>query len=508
VNTSLPGRRSRSSCTCLLPWQLLVLVVVGLPHAQAGQLGIFEHHADVGDVGLRGSVDFAAASQGYRVTGGGENMWFGTDAFHFVHKQISGDFDLTARISWPQAGGNAHRKACLMIRQSLAADSTYVDAVVHGDGLTSLQFRETAGGATHEVRANVQRPTALRLERHGEFIVMSVGGAEGSFRPSGCARRLMFTDPVYVGLAVCAHDNKVVEEAEFAEVRLTPVTPAAGKPRLNSTLEIVPVASKDRQAIYHSTDHIETPNWSRDGSHFVFNSQGSLFRLAVKGGIPERIDTGAAKHCNNDHGFSPDGTQLVISDQSQLGGQSLIYVLPAMGGAPRLVTSTGPSYWHGWSPDGKTLAYCAERSGKYDVYTIPAEGGVERRLTTAEGLDDGPEYSPDGRKIYFNSDRTGRMQIWCMNPDGSGQEQVTNDEFNNWFAHPSPDGKWLVFLSYGRDVQGHPADQDVRLRLMPVAGGVIQELASLFGGQGTINVPSWSPDSRHVAFVSYYVTNH
>ncbi|MHB1034080.1 MAG: TolB family protein [Pirellulales bacterium] len=493
----------------LRPVQLIAIAIaaVPLPSAQAGEPGIFERYADVGQVGLPGSADFDAARHVYRVKGGGENMWFGTDAFQFVHKQISGDFDLSSRIAWPKAGGNAHRKACLMIRQSLAPDAPYVDAVVHGDGLTSLQFRDTPGGTTHEVRANVQGPAALRLERHGEFIVMSVSGADGKFQHSGCARKLVFTDPVYVGLAVCAHDNKVIEEAEFAEVRLAPVKPPAGKPRLNSTLEIVPVGSKDRQAIYHSATHFEAPNWSPDGSHFVFNSQGSLFRLPVKGGTPERIDTGFAKRSNNDHGFSPDGKQLAISDQSLAGGKSLIYILPATGGTPRPITPTGPSYWHGWSPDGKTLAYCAERGGNFDVYTIPAAGGNERRLTTSAGLDDGPEYSPDGRKIYFNSDRTGRMQIWRMNPDGSGQEPVTSDAFNNWFAHPSPDGKWLVFLSYEKDVKDHPANKDVRLRLMPVAGGPIQELGTLFGGQGTINVPSWSPDSRNVAFVSYHFTN-
>ena len=337
----------------------------------------------------------------YRVTGGGENMWFGTDAFHFVYKPLAGDFDLSAEISWPEAGGNAHRKACLMIRQSLAPDSPYVDAVVHGDGLTSLQFRDTARGPTHEVRANVQGPTALRLERHGPFIVMSVGTADGSFHHSGCARKLEFTDPVYVGLAVCAHDDKVVEEAEFSAVQLASVTPAVGQPQLNSTLEIVPVASKDRQAIYHSTEHFEAPNWSLDGSHFVFNSRGSLYRLPVKGGVPEPIDTGFATRCNNDHGFSPDGKQIVISDQSQADRKSLIYVLPATGGTPKLVTRAGPSYWHGWSPDGSTLSYCAERGGKFDVYTIPAVGGEERRLTTAEGLDDGPEYSPDGKQHLF-----------------------------------------------------------------------------------------------------------
>ena len=167
------------------------------------------------------------------------------------------------------------------------------------------------------------------------------------------------------------------------------------------------------------------------------------------------------------------------------------------------MTPVGPSYWHGWSPDGKTLAYCAERGGEYDVYTIPVAGGEEKRLTTAKALDDGPDYSPDGEWIYFNSERTGLMQIWRMRADGSEQQQVTSDGHADWFPHPSPDGKWVAFLSYEKDVQGHPPNKDVTIRMMPAGGGEIQVLAKPFGGQGTINVPSWSPDSLHLAFVSY-----
>ena len=229
-----------------------------------------------------------------------------------------------------------------------------------------------------------------------------------------------------------------------------------------------------------------------------------MYKLPVNGGTPELIDTGIANRCNNDHGISPDGTQLVISDQSQERRQSLIYVLPIDGGTPRRVTPLGPSYWHGWSPDGKTLAYCAERDGKFDVYSIGVDGGREVQLTNAEGLDDGPDYSADGRYIYFNSERTGTMRIWRMDSDGGNQVQVTNDEeYADWFPHPSPDGKSIVFLSYDGSVKGHPANKDVALRIMPVSGGKPRILAQLFGGQGTINVPSWSPDSKYVAFVSY-----
>jgi TolB protein len=270
---------------------------------------------------------------------------------------------------------------------------------------------------------------------------------------------------------------------------------------IESTLEIVSIETGERTIIYRARQHFEAPNWSRDGEFFIFNSGGRIYTLPVKGGEPRLLDTGSATNCNNDHGLSPDGTLLALSHSPE--DRSLIYIVPITGGEPRLVTPLGPSYWHGWSPDGKTLAYCAERNGNYDVYTIPVEGGEETRLTDAPGLDDGPDYSPDGKYIYFNSERTGTMQIWRMHPDGSEQEQVTFDAYNDWFPHPSPDGKWLVFLSYEPDVKGHPANKDVTLRIMPMEGGEPRVLVNLFGGQGTINVPSWAPDSRHFAFVSY-----
>jgi len=478
----------------------------GLPSVPAGaqDLGIFEAQGDVGRVSHAGSTVFTATDHSYVIAGGGENMWFTNDAFHFVWKKVSGDFALQAAIDWVGAGGNAHRKACLLVRQDLAPGSPYVDVAVHGDGLTSLQFREAANGLTHEIQANVSRPARIGIERRGNAFFMTLPGAESAGAPpTGAFIRVKFTDPVYVGLGVCSHDDKVTEQARFTDVQLHTGGAAGGaKEIVHCALEVVPIGSKDRRVLFHTTDLIEAPNWTKDGKHLLFNSRGHIQKIAVAGGNPERVETGFAQRCNNDHGLSPDGTQLAISDQTR-GGKSLIYIVPANGGEPRQVTPTGPSYWHGWSPDGATLAYCAERNGEFDIYTIPAAGGEEKRLTTSPGLDDGPDYTADGKFIYFNSERTGRMQIWRMRADGSQPEQVTSDEYNNWFAHPSPDGKWLVFLSYDKDVTGHPANKEVRLRLMPLAGGPIQELAHLFGGQGTINVPSWSPDSRSVAFVSY-----
>lgn len=257
--------------------------------------------------------------------------------------------------------------------------------------------------------------------------------------------------------------------------------------------------------------HIEAPNWHPNG-YLIVNSYGKLYKLDLRSKVLSKINTGFAKECNNDHGLSPDKKWLAIShnnraDTSSKPYHSAIYILPVGGGVPRPVTHQTPSYWHGWSTDGKTLAYCAERNGNYDIYTIGIEGGTEKRMTSTEGLDDGPEYSPDGKYIYFNSYRTGHMQIWRMKTDGSQPEQLTFDENSNWFAHPSPDNKYIVFIAYITDEkQSHLFGKQVKLRLMDLKTKQIKDITPVFfGGQGTINVPSWSPDSKKIAFVSYRV---
>ncbi len=466
--------------------------------------GLFEGHADIGDPAQRGSTHYDSAGQSYDVAGGGKNMWFTNDAMHFVWKKVSSDVTLAADIAFEGAGGDPHRKACLLIRQDLDADSAYADAALHGDGLTSLQYRGAKGALTREIQSNVAGPRRLRIEKRGKYVSMSIATGSAPLAPAGGSFRLDLRYPFYVGLGVCAHNDDALETAVFKNVELHEGTvPAAPKPSLISTLETITLASKDRRVVWWTTNLIEAPNWLPDGTNLFFNSKGRIYRIALSGGEPVVIDTAFATRCNNDHGISPDGTQLAISDQSQGNQRSRIYTLPITGGTPKLITETGPSYWHGWSPDGKTLAYCAERNGEFDIYTIPVGGGTETRLTDAKGLDDGPDYSPDGKWIYFNSDRAGRMQVWRMKPDGAEQEQITKDDYNNWFPHPSPDGKSLVFLSYEPDVKGHPENKDVMLRLLSLTDGKIDLLAKLFGGQGTLNVPSWSPDSRKLAFVSY-----
>jgi len=465
-------------------------------------IGEFAGHADVGTVLHAGSVAYDAGTKRYTVSGSGENMWASQDAFQFAWKKVSGRAVISADIAFVGAGKEPHRKAVLMMRQSLDSDSPYVDAAVHGDGLTSLQFRESKGAATHEVQANVIAPKRVRLEWDGKYARLWLGDKKG-WHFSGAAQPIELTGPFYIGIGVCSHNKDVVEQAVFNDVHIGEPAVASGEQKLYSTLETQALASTDRRVCFVTPTHIEAPNWMPDGSALIYNSGGRLYRIPVTGGTPEVINTGFAVKCNNDHGISPDGKLLVISDQSREQGQSLIYTLPIGGGTPKRITPVGPSYWHGWSPDGRTLAYCAQRNGQFDIYTIPAAGGAETRLTDAPGLDDGPEYSPDGRHIYFNSERTGRMQIWRMKADGSDQTQITRDEHNNWFPHPSPDGRRMVFLTYAADVQGHPPNKDVQIRIMDLTNSRIDVLARLFGGQGTMNVPNWSPDGKRIAFVTY-----
>ncbi|MGB2899326.1 MAG: hypothetical protein WBB89_08680 [Candidatus Acidiferrum sp.] len=468
-------------------------------------IGLFEGRGDVGAVPHAGSVEYDAAKRSYTISGSGENMWFATDGFQFAWKKVSGDVKLTADISFVGKGVNEHRKAVLMVRQSLDADSAYADVALHGSGLTSLQYREEKGAATHEVQASVSAPKRLRIEKRGAYFTISLADADGKFHLAGGSTRIALKEPFYVGIGVCSHDKDVVEKAVFSNVELKGAAPVtAAQSTLYSTLEIITVASTDRRVVYVAPERFEAPNWMPDGKNLLFNRNGRIEKIAVTGGTPQIIDTGFAIRCNNDHGISPDGTQMVISDQSQEEEhRSLIYIVPIGGGTPRRITQKSPSYWHGWSPDGKTLAFVGQRNDEFDIYTIPVAGGEETRLTTAKGLDDGPEYSTDGKYIYFNSERTGHMQIWRMRADGSEQEQVTFDDFNNWFPHISPDGQQMVFLTYDASVTGHPENKDVMLRLMSLKDKKISVLAKLFGGQGTINVPSWSPDGRQFAFVSY-----
>ena len=385
----------------LLLWSIIVTPLFAQQYNNS--LGVFQSNSDVGNVKLHGKTVYDSEKQIYTLEGAGANIWYDQDEFQYAWKKIKGDFILTAQVEFLGEGIDPHRKLGWMVRQSLDASSPHVSAVIHGDGLTSLQYRTTLGENMSEKKLGIQSPDVVQLMRKG-------------------------------------------------------------------------------------------------------NSEGLLYTYDLASGKIEQLNTGSATQINNDHAVTFDGQYIGISSNHDPAdkGQSAVYYLPITGGEPVKVTQKTPSYFHGWSPDGKEMAFIGQRNGNFDVYKIPRESGNEIRLTTAEGLDDGSEYTPDGSYIYFNSVRTGTMQIWRMKPDGSDQEQVTHDPLNNWFPHISPDGKWIVFITFGNDVDpsDHPFYKHVFLRMMPISGGKPKVVAYLYGGQGTMNVPSWSPDSRKIAFVS------
>ena len=474
----------------------------------ATKLGIFTQASDVGLVKHAGSSVWDAQLDQYQVSGYGTNMWKETDEFHVVWKKVKGDLILDAQVKFLGAGVDPHRKLGWIVRTSLDADSAYADVAVHGDGLTSLQFRRKAGGLTEQVTSTVKAPDVIRLSRKGAKLTMAVAKFGDELTASEPVE-LDLGDEVYVGLFVCSHNPDAVERGVFSNVRVTLPAPDDFKPYrdyIGSRLETLEVETGRRKVVHTVADSMQAPNWDADGKSLVYNRNGKLYRFAFATGRATEIDTAFAVKNNNDHVLSPDGKLLGISHHSKdHDGQSMVYTVSAAGGTPKLVTAKGPSYLHGWSPDGQSLVYAGARGGDIDIFRVPVAGGEEVRLTTAKGVDDGPEFTPDGKTIYFNSERGGSMQIWKMNADGTGQTQVTDDGFHNWFPHVSPDGKSLVVISYlkGDVTPGeHPFYKRVCLRILPTAGGPPRVLADLYGGQGTINVSSWSPDGKRIAFVS------
>lgn len=499
----------------LLISALLAFSVIAV-FAQQSPIGIFNHHADVGSPKMAGSSSYDEATQTYAVKGAGYNIWFGRDEFQYLYNSLEGDFILTANFEFVGRGTDPHRKVGWMVRTDTTDNAKHISAVAHGDGLTVLQWRLLPGALMRdpedEIFAGKKNFQIIQLERRGNVFTMRAAHPGEPLQVVG-SHTMEMPDEVLGGLFVCSHNETVLEEARVWNVRIDGTVPdsynAYRQGFLGSRMEILNVADGTRKVIHEAPGRFEAPNYFPDGRRLLFNADGYLFSIPVAGGTPEKLNTGFANRINNDHGISFDGKLLAISHHRDglPGGGSTVYVLPLEGGTPKQVTDLTPSYWHGWAPNNKEVVFVGQRNGKtYDLYKININGGKEVKLTsTPEGAHvDGPEYSPDGKYIYFNATYSGTMQLWRMKPDGSNQEQLTFDEYNDWFPHISPDGKWIAFISFPPEVNpnDHPFYKRVLLRLMPTSGGAPRVIAYLYGGQGTINVPSWSPDSRHIAFVS------
>ncbi|MEN8201349.1 MAG: biopolymer transporter TolR, partial [Bacteroidota bacterium] len=484
---------------------LLLVLMSMLPILSTGQFqnpetGFFSRFNDIGTPAIPGSVEYSESLQEYVLTGSGKNIWFAEDNFSFLWKNMEGDFIIQARMNFLGEGSDPHRKAGLMIRKGLSSNAAHVSCVLHGDGLTALQYREKAGADMDEIIFDASGPGVIQLEKKGNIFTMSVAHFGKLYEKHSL--QMPLEDGLQVGLFICSHNDAVTEKAKFSNVRIFGTAPDDMVPYeeyLGSLLEVMDVETGQRQILAGAPGSWQAPNWTPDGQTLIFNADGLLYNFDLLTRKPEVLPTDFATRNNNDHVISFGGTQLAISHHAEEdNGRSVVYTLPLEGGTPKRVTPLSPSYLHGWSTDDKYLVYTGRRDGAYNIYRIPVEGGEEIQLTHFETLDDGPEYSPDGKYIYFNSARTGTMQVWRMDTDGGNQTQITYDEYQDWFPHVSPDNKWIVFISYPPEVPAadHPFYKRVYLRLMSVEDLKPRVIGYLYGGQGSINVPSWSPDSK------------
>ncbi len=504
-----------------------LFVFFGLNEAVAQHpVGIFDDHKDIGNPKLKGDANYDEKTQTYNIAGAGYNIWFNRDEFQYVYKKIKGDFILTADFAFTgdTAGATGHRKIGWMIRESTDEAAAAMVGCVHIDGLTVLQWRPYRGmfmrDPEDEIFFSKKGGQTMQLQRIGKTITMKIAHPGEPLQLVGSHQADDMKDEVLVGLYILSHDSSSVAHAKVWNVRIDkPVfNPYTSNPHVAATpvrdvlgcrLEILDVANGSRRIIHESNGKFEAPNWMPDGNRLLFNEGGSIYTIPIDGGQPEKLNTGSIAHNNNDHAISFDGKMLAISSQREglPGWGSTVYTVPLAGGEPRLITEQTPSYLHGWNPNGKEVAIVAQRNGSktFNLYKVSLKDNKETQLTfNTSGHVDGPEYSPDGKYIYYNANVSGTMQIWRMKPDGTGNEQLTFDDFHNWFPHISPDGNWIAFISFQPDIDpdSHPGYKDVLLRVMKLtAPGGPKVVAYLYGGQGTLNAPSWSPDSKHLAFV-------
>jgi TolB protein len=475
------------------------------------KVGAFDHHQDIGATKLGGNAVYNSADQTYTLSGG-SNASSPPDAFHFAWRKIKGDFILQASVRFVGPATLERRELGIMVRDTLAGSSRYAAGSVHGGTRTALQYRTTDGATVAQTEISSFHPTDIQLSRTGDtFTFSSAVFGEGY---KSVSHDVKLADETYVGLFVGSRAPGVVAQAVFSNVRV--IIPAAPnfKPYsdyLGSHLEVMDVSTGHRRVLRSDPGSIQAPNWTRDDKLIYNSAAGVMYTHDIKTGSARELETGTCRQNNNDHVLSFDGKMLALSNYAGEPRRSVAFILPVTGSDhPQQITSpkAGHTYLHGWSPDGKKLIFTGSRQGETgdyrNLWSVDIETKIETALTPPGTLDDGAEYTPDGKYIYFNSVRTGTMQIWRMRADGSHPEQVTFDEYNDWFPHISPDGRWLVYIAFPADMDpwSHPFYRQCYIRLMPTTGGVPKTIAYIYGGQGSMNTPSWSPDSKQIAFVS------
>lgn len=514
------------SC-CKLILLLFSALFINAANAQ-NPVGIFENHTDIGNPKVKGDVSYDESTQTYNLEGGGYNIWFNRDEFQFAYKRLAGDFILTADFEFTGDTVNAegHRKIGWMIRESTDEGAAGITACKHIDDLVVLQWRPYRGMFMRDPEDELfyakRGGQTIQLQRIGKTVTMKIAHPGEPLQLVGSHEMKDMRDTVLAGIYILSHNPDQLAHAKVWNVRIDKpviheytsnphVVDRPGNDVFGSRMEILNVADGKRKVIYESKNRFEAPNWTPDGKKLLFNEGGSLYTIPIEGGTPEKLNTGNVANINNDHAISFDGKMIAISSRNtELPGKSsAVYVLPISGGEPRLITQQTPSYFHGWSADGKDLGIVAKRNGEkpYNLYKVNVKTGKETALTTNTANHvDGTEYSPDGKYIYYNANESGTMQVWRMKSDGSGKEQLTFDQYHNWFPHISPDGNSMVFISFPEDIDpdSHPANKEVMLRVMSLkAPSAPRVVAYLYGGQGTLNVTSWAPDSKRLAFVSY-----
>ncbi len=460
--------------------------------------GIFEHARILSDQEARANFQYDSQNQSYEFKGNQQ----------LVYQSVEGNFLATANFELIN-GEDESQELGWYLTSDIPNTHYEIKATKDENGLTTLKI--STNKEVIQLKPTKRNYEILQLERNGNQLIFRGAHRFAPLEEIGAHHFQGLPEKMSLGIYYQGGNEKnkgISWNIRVDKPRNDASSPYYDHQWMGCRMEVMDVFTGRRKVIYTKESTFEAPNWMPNEDKLLFNMDGRLWKIPSSGGEVTALNTGLANRLNNDHCISFDGKILGIS-HSNPGESSKVYYLPIEGGEPTLLTPQGPSYLHGWSPDGKEMVYIAKRPGSsaYDIFKKSIYGGEEINLTNNEEYShaDGSEYSPDGKYIYYNgSVKGGSMEIFRMKPDGTDKEQLTFDSNNNWFPHISPDGKWMVYISFDKNIEmnSHPSFKRVELKLMATSGGAPKTIAYLYGGQGTINVNSWSPDGKHIAFVS------